>query len=153
MSPPLTYVLRFHRPTYAEGVPEPPTTGPGLQVTTRIEGGSLLTEVDELAGAEATLDLTFATNKDSSLFFEWGTLRFGDGDGAASLSFSSIGAGTLLPEADADGFNHGTVSYLVDGGSGALEGARGIINSNFLINLDPSSNELFDTHLGVIYLP
>ena len=152
MSAPLTYVLRFHRPPYAQGTAEPPTTGPGLTVRTRVLDGSLAAQLDELGGAEATLELTFAVNQDSTLFFEWGSVRFGAA-GAASLSFSSIGTGTLLPDADADGFRHGTVSYLVTGGTGALAGASGIINSNFLLNLDPDSNELVDTHLGVIHLP
>jgi hypothetical protein len=72
------------------------------------------------------------------------------GAGSSSLTFSSIGAGTLLP-AGPDGFSHGTIAYGIESGSGAFEGAQGIIDSNFLINLE--TNELLDTHLGIIRLP
>jgi hypothetical protein len=142
----LTYVLRFHRP---RGKPEPPTTASGLIVTTRIESGTVNTQLDPIAGDEAVLSLQFATNKDSSLFFEWGVLTLGD-PGSSSLTFSSIGAGTLLPPGR-DGFSHGTIAYSVEGGSGALQGAQGIIDSNFLVNLQ--TDELVDTHLGIIRLP
>jgi hypothetical protein len=56
----------------------------------------------------------------------------------------------LLPPGR-DGFSHGKIAYSVEGGSGALQGAQGIIDSNFLVNLQ--TDELVDTHLGIIRLP
>jgi hypothetical protein len=147
MDEPLTYVLRFVRPAYAGGDPEPPTTGHGLTVTTTIADGTLSSRLTELAGGEATLALTYQQVADTSLFLEQGTLSFG----AGSLTFSSIGAGTLLNTPDADGFSHGTIAYLVQSGTGPLEGASGIIASNFRVNLQ--TNDLVDTHLGIIRLP
>jgi hypothetical protein len=141
----LTYVLRFHRPPKGSAA-----TAPGLTVTTRLEGGTVASELTPLAGAEATLALKYAVNRDGTLFFEWGSVTFGD-QPASSLSFSSIGAGTLAAQPDADGFSHGTVAYSVDDGTGALAGARGVINSNFLVDLD--TDELIDTHLGIVRLP
>jgi hypothetical protein len=141
----LTYVLRFHRP--ASGAP---VTAPGLTVTTRLEDGGFVSQMEPLAGAQATLDLTYALNNDGTLFFEWGRVTFGDTQ-ASSLTFSSIGAGALLGPPDDDGFSHGTVMYTVDGGSGALDGARGAITSNFLVDL--ATEELIDTHLGIVRLP
>jgi hypothetical protein len=147
-APRVTYVLRFHRSQYAAGEPEPATTAGGLSVTTEVEGGMFGSEQQPLGGEAAVLSVTFATNKDSSMFFEWGTVRFGDASGS-TLTFSSVGAGTLLP-ADVDGFRHGSIVYKVESGTGALAGATGLIDSNFLINL--KTNELVDTHLGVIRL-
>lgn len=145
----LWYVLRFHRPAYGEGEPEPATTAQGLSITTQIEDGTVRSKLEPLEGQDAQLSLQFATNKDSSLFFEWGTLSFGDPAGS-SLEFSGLGVGSLLAAAP-DGFSPGSIAYRVESGSGALEGASGIIDSNFLVNL--RTNELFDTHLGIIRLP
>lgn len=144
-----TYVLRFHRPA-GDIDAEAPTTAPGLTVTTRLEGGAFTSEIKEIAGESAGLELEYRLNKDGTQFFEWGTVRFGDA-AASTLSFSSIGTGSLAATPDGDGFSHGTVMYSVDGGSGRLDGAGGAITSNFLINLD--TNELIDTHLGIIRLP
>ena len=115
-----------------------------------LENGSFATEVEELAGAAAALDLKYSLNNDGTLFFEWGSVTFGDAS-ASSVSFSSIGAGVLPRPPDDDGFSHGTVMYTVDDGTGALAGARGAITSNFLVDLD--TDELIDTHLGLIRLP
>ncbi|MEA2372601.1 MAG: hypothetical protein QOH12_2995 [Solirubrobacteraceae bacterium] len=82
------------------------------------------------------------------MLFEWGTVCFGDAS-ASSLTFSSVGAGTL-GEADVDGFCQGSIVYRVESGTGALAGATGLIDSNFLVNL--KTNELVDMHLGVIRL-
>jgi hypothetical protein len=103
-----------------------------------------------LPGEQASLALLYALNADGSLFFEWGTVSFGAG-GASSLKFASVGAGALLGAPASDGFSHGVVAYSIGSGTGALAGAGGAITSNFLVNLE--TNELFDTHLGVIELP
>jgi hypothetical protein len=143
----LTYVLRFHRPP-ADGPEEPPTTGPGAIVTTRLEAEGLRCELEQIDGLEATLDLTFAQPEDKSLFYESGTLTLGD-EKKSSLTFSSIGAGTIDPP-DEDGFCHGTVMYAIASGTGMFAGAGGRITSNFLV--DVATSELIDTHLGVIRL-
>ena len=146
--PRVTYVLRFHRPAYPTGQAEPATTASGLGATTSLEGGMFSSELNLVGGDPAVLSLEFATNKDGSMFFEWGTVRFGDAS-ASSLTFSGVGPGTLGP-ADADGFSQGSIVYRVESGTGALAGASGLIDSNFLVNLE--TNELVDMHLGVIRL-
>lgn len=110
----------------------------------------MVSELAPIAGDEAVLDLTYVLNHDGTLFFEWGKVSFGDAS-ASSLSFSSVGAGTLPGPPDPDGFSQGTVVYAVDGGTGELDGARGAITSNFLVDL--KTEELVDTHLGVVRLP
>ena len=146
----LTYVLQFHRPA-SSGGEEPPTTGPGAVLTTRLQADGMHGELEAITGGRtATLDLTFAQPEDKTLFYESGTLAIGDDDDS-SLVFSSIGAGTIDPSAGEDGFTHGTVMYAIESGTGRFEGAGGRITSNFLIDL--ASGELIDTHLGIINLP
>lgn len=148
-----TYVLQFHRPPGnatepggAGGVPL--TAARGLRVSTRLTGSGFDCSQEDLDGGTATLDLTFTTNQQGTLFFEWGSLAVGSS--GPTLEFRSVGAGQLCPAPDGDGFSHGTVMYEVTGGTGAFEQARGFITSNFLINL--TTNELLDTHLGVLRL-
>ncbi len=143
----LTYVLQFHRP--AGSGDEAPVTAPGAVVTTRLEAAGVATTIAPLEGATAALDLSYRLNGDGTLFLEWGTLHFGD-DAGSSVTFSSVGAGTL-GAADVDGFSHGLVTYSVTSGTGQFDGASGLITSNFL--LDATTNELIDTHLGVIRTP
>ena len=144
----LTYVLRFHRPAQSGG-PEPPTTGPGLAAVTRLEASGVVCQFKPLDGATATLDLEYALIGDGTWFAEWGSVAFGD-DAGSSLTFGSIGPGTLGP-ADDDGFSHGTVTYAIGSGTGQFSGATGLINSNFVVDL--TTNELIDTQLGVVRLP
>jgi hypothetical protein len=145
----LTYVLQFRRPPRGEGAPEPPTTARGLVLTARVEGGSIDSTLELVSGDEAVLVLSYTLNQDGTLFFESGSVTFG-GPGSSSLSFSSVGAGSLLGAPDSDGFSHGVVAWAIESGTGAFAGASGAISSNFLVNLD--TEELIDTHLGVIGL-
>ena len=140
----LTYVLRFNKPSAGDAAA---TTAPGTVVTTSLGPDGVRSDFAPIDGGLATLDLTYTQNGDQTLFFEWGTLTFDD-ERKSSLTFSSIGAGTIGP-ADIDGFQHGTVMYSVDSGSGQFDGATGLITSNFLVNGDT----LIDTHLGIIRLP
>ncbi|MDQ6779317.1 MAG: hypothetical protein M3071_24525 [Actinomycetota bacterium] len=127
----LTYVLQFHR------------------LTTRIEGGSIDATLEPVPGDAAVLALSYTLNHDGKLFFESRSVTFG-GPGSSSLSFSSIGAGSLLGAPDSDGFSHGVVAWAIESGTGAFAGASGAISSNFLVNLD--TEELIDTDVGVIRL-
>jgi hypothetical protein len=149
--PYLTYALQFHRQPSAGPEQEAPTTAPGMVLTTKIANGTIAPALKPIAGEKATLELEFVQNHDKTLFFENGTVRFGGASGASSLSFASVGYGSLLGPPGADGFSHGVVSWQIESGTGALAGASGAISSNFLIDLE--TNELIDTHLGVVLLP
>jgi hypothetical protein len=146
----LTYALQFHRPPKGMGGTESPTTASGLELRTQIADGSLESALLPLAGDEAVLELDYTLNHDGTLFFESGVVTFG-GPGASSLTFASVGAGSLLGEPDSDGFSHGVVAWAIESGTGAFAGAGGAISSNFLVNLQ--TDELIDTHLGVVRLP
>jgi hypothetical protein len=145
----ITYVLRFHRPPGSSAGGEAPTTAAGSVVTTRLEAAGMTSDFAPIDGVAATLELTFALNGDQTLFFEWGSVTFGDTVGS-TLTFASIGAGSIGPP-DTDGFSHGAVTYSVEAGSGQFAGASGLITSNFLVDL--TTNELIDNQVGVIRLP
>jgi hypothetical protein len=147
----LTYALQFHRPPKASGGAERLTTAPGLRATTSLEGGLISSRFDPLPGGLASYEAPYVLNHDGTLFFEWGVIRFGAEPGASELTFSSVGAGRLLRPPGADGLSHGVVVWKIDSGTGALAGAAGAITSNFLINLE--TDELVDSHLGVVRLP
>jgi hypothetical protein len=143
----LTYALQFHRPPGESGGP---AKAGSLKVTTKVGAGTVVAELEPIGGDEATLELSYALNHDKTLFFENGTVTFG-GAGSSSLSFSSVGVGSLLGPPGDDGFSHGVVAWRIESGTGALLGASGAITSNFLVNL--ATDELVDTHLGVVMLP
>ncbi|HEX9990590.1 MAG TPA: hypothetical protein VGE45_19195 [Chloroflexia bacterium] len=146
---PLTFALRFHRPPKSDKDPTPQATAQGVQITTLIEPQGVAAKIEPLPGETAVMTNTAVLSHDGQLFFEWGTINFG-GD-ANTLSFSSIGAGTLLGTPDDEGFSHGTVMWKLDSGTGAFAGATGAITSNFLINLE--TDELIDYHFYIVYLP
>lgn len=146
----ITYALQFHRPAGGEGASDAPALATGLRISTAIGGGTIRPKLEAIAGEEATLAVEYTRNHDGTLFFESGTVVFGP-PGSSSLSFSSVGAGSLLGAPDSDGFSHGVVAWKVESGSGVLAGASGAITSNFLVNID--SGELIDNHLGLVRLP
>lgn len=144
----LTYVLQFHRPPKS-GEQSEQAVASSVQITTTIDADGVDGAFSPLSGETAVLTNDFALDKSGTLFFEWGSIAFGGP--MNSLSFSSIGAGTLLGAPDADGFTQGVVLWRVDGGTGAFAGASGAITSNFLVNLE--TEELIDNQLHLIYLP
>ena len=150
----LTYVLQFHRPADSGTDPgaaggAPPAVAKGVTVSTRLTETGFDCSQQDIDGDTATLDLTFTTNQEGTLFFEWVRL-LSDRRPALRSRSEAPAPGQLSPTADRDGFSHGTVMYEVTGGTGMFEQAQGFITSNFLVNL--TTNELFDTHLGVLQL-
>lgn len=145
----LSYVLRFHR-LPSIGDKDQPAIATSIQTKTHIGAEGVTSELKPLAGLSASLRNDFALNRDQTMFFEWGSISFGEN--VAELSFESIGAGYLLGNLDpSQGFSIGTVMWRITGGSGFLAGATGAITSSFLIDLQ--SGELVDNQFHMIYLP
>ena len=78
-------------------------------------------------------------------FTEDGTIDFG---AAGTLDFSTIGTGWMGPSA-IDGLTHGGIAWKVDGGTGPLAGATGIITSNFTVS---GTGDVVDNQWGVLYV-
>jgi hypothetical protein len=110
----LAYALRFHRPPKTPAAPKPAATAPSATMTTTIDGGDVSATLSAIPGGEAVLDTQYRLNHDGSMFFEWGEVHFG----GSGLRFSSIGAGTMLGPAAADGFSHGAVLWKVQSAAG-----------------------------------
>ena len=78
-------------------------------------------------------------------FTEDGTIDFGT---AGKLRFSTIGTGWMGPSAE-DGLLHGAIMWKVDGGSGPLRRATGIITSNFTFS---EAGDVVDNQWGVLFV-
>jgi hypothetical protein len=119
-------------------------SAPSGALVTRIDGDGVHGAFEAVDGDEALLEcrLTFV---DESNFEELGTISFGAGN---ALRFRSVGLGSLEASPD-PALRQGTAVWTVDGGAGALAGARGRIVSNFLVS---TSGELTDRQLGVLFV-
>ncbi|WP_281886348.1 hypothetical protein [Paenibacillus sp. YYML68] len=145
----LMFPLQFHREPSQAGGTEPPAVAKSIRMDTIVTAEGVEVQLEELTGQTAIMSNEAQLNHDQTLFFEWGTIQFANP--ANTLKFSSIGAGMLVGEADAEGFTPGVVLWRIDGGTGYFQGAHGTITSNFLINL--ATNELIDNHFYVVYVP
>jgi hypothetical protein len=146
----LTFYLQFHRPPKAPGADEAPAIASSATLSTMIGKSGVTASLTPLPGLTARLDNSFTLNQDGTLFFEWGTVTFGEhGD---QIAFSSVGPGYLLGQPDPSSpMQQGTVMWKITGGSGFFAGATGAIVSNFLVN--PATGELTDNHAYLVYLP
>src|ERR1700683_1374409 len=95
----LTFYLQFRRPPKAPGAAEdPPAVASSAMQSTVIGQSGVSASLAPLPGLSARLDNSFTLNQDGTLFFEWGTVTFGEsGD---KLTFASIGPGYLLGQPD-----------------------------------------------------
>lgn len=127
--------------------------GEDLRKQARAPGGALVTSLtaDGPAGRfvwapgdeEAILESTLAF-QDERRFDEAGTIMF-----ALGSSLCIRGRGRLAPSADPD-LRQGTVVWSIEGGGGHLEGATGLITSNFLLS---ATGDVTENQLGVIFAP
>jgi hypothetical protein len=79
-------------------------------------------------------------------FTESGRVSVGrDGD---TLAISSVDEGYIGPSADPS-ISHGAVIWRIDGGEGALEGASGLLTSNF--QLRPDTGDVTEYQVAIIF--
>lgn len=128
-----------------EGVLKAATSAPSCRLTTTVADDGLRTELQPVDGGTAQFESEVTLTGDTS-FQESGTITFGGGN---RLRFSTVGQGYLAPSPDPKQ-SAGAVSWRIDGGEGQLEGASGLITSNFLVS---DTGEVLDNHFGVIFLP
>lgn len=77
-------------------------------------------------------------------FLESGTITFGEGD--HTLKFSTVGQGTLTPDAGSKTMI-GAVIWKVESGEGQFKNATGLITSNFSVD---ETGGVTDHQFGVI---
>lgn len=157
--PRLLYAMEFRGrggPREGDGVYVAASSSPSNRITTTVGdtgGMSVDATVEEVAGGRANFDSEVVPINAGEeiapgvLFREYGTVKFGDGN--SSISFDTIGSGSFAPAAE-PGVLHGGILWSIEGGTGALSGASGIITSNFVIEADSS---VTDYHFGVIFIP
>jgi len=113
-------------------------------LTTALGAGGPTLAIDEAAAERASFTSKVQMLEDGSST-EDGTIDFGE---AGTLHFTTIGTGWMGPSAD-DQLGHGAIIWRIDGGTGPLEGASGIITSNYTIS---SHAEVCDSQWGVIFV-
>ena len=113
-------------------------------LTTALGADGPTLSIDEAASQRASFSSNVQILEDGE-FTEDGTIDFGE---AGTLDFSTIGTGWMGPSAE-DGLTHGAINWKVDGGTGPLAGATGIITSNFTVS---GSGDVVDNQWGVLFV-
>jgi len=116
------------------------------EVDVRSETESVTVEGGDGAGIDAVSYETHVTFTSETTFTESGRVAVGSGGDA--LLISTVGNGHIGPSADAS-ILHGAVTFRIDGGEGTLDGASGLITSNF--QLQPESGDVTDYQVAVIF--
>jgi hypothetical protein len=136
---PLVLSMRF-RGHATEPAGEPP------RVDVRSETESVTVEGGDDAGIDALSYETHVTFTSETTFTESGRVAVGSGGDA--LLISTVGEGYIGPSADPS-ILHGAVAWRIDEGEGALEGASGLIASNF--QLQPETGDVTEYQVAVIF--
>ena len=121
------------------------TTAPSCAITSVAGPHGISGTLQPTGGEEAKFQSEVIFTGETS-FQESGTISFGDN--GHRLHFSTVGQGYIGPSADPQ-LKHGSVIWKIDRGEGQLEGATGLITSNFLVS---GAGEVTDNHFGVIFL-
>ena len=117
---------------------EPPTTDPSATSVSILVDGPL-----EVTDASYENHVVFTG---PSTFTETGTLRFDGGE----IDVDTAGEGTLNPSPE-EGLLQGAVVWTVTAARGSMEGAQGLVTSNFL--LDPATGRVDDQQVAVLFVP
>jgi hypothetical protein len=123
---------------------EPAGDPPKAEVRSQTQ--SVTVESGEGAGIDAVSYETNVTFTSETTFTESGRVAVGSSGDA--LLVSTMGEGHIAPAADPS-ILHGAVVWRIDGGEGALEGASGLITSNF--QLKPETGDVTEYQVAVIF--
>ena len=113
-------------------------------LSTALDGGGPQLAVEDAPAERASFTSGVYMREDGE-FTEDGTIDFG---AAGTLRFSTVGTGRMGPSAQ-DGLTHGGIVWQVDGGTGPLAGASGIVTSNFTVS---GAGEVVDNQWGVLFV-
>lgn len=142
----LVFALEFRGRAGAgpDGTRRARSAAPSQSLTTVLGAGGIAADVKPLDGERAVLESVVERFPDGS-FVEEGRVTYG---GAGSVTFETVGRGTVAP-APVAGWTSGAVIWRVTGGRGALEGASGLITSNFTVSAD---GVVIDHHVARLYV-
>jgi hypothetical protein len=136
---PLVLTMRF------TGHATPPAGEPP-ELDVRSETESVTLEGGEGTGIDAVSYETHVTFTSEIAFTESGRVAVGrNGD---ALLISTVGEGYIGPSADPS-ILHGAVTWRIDRGEGTLEGASGLITSNFQLQSD--TGDVTEYQVAVIF--
>jgi hypothetical protein len=121
------------------------TSASGQTLRTLLEPDGVQAEIQSTGGDTAAFQSEVEIVGDG-MFLESGTIAYGQ---AGKISFKTVGRGVLM-ESPMAGFQYGAVLWEVTGGEGRLQGARGLITSNFTVG---AGGEVTDDQFARIYLP
>lgn len=121
------------------------TTGLSNSVTTRIGDDGVQGVLTADKNGAAFLESVVIMDGPKA-FTQEGNICFGEDH---EVTFVTVGQGLFGPSADPQHF-HGSVTWQVTGGTGALAGATGYITSNFTISAE---GDVADYQLGVLFVP
>jgi hypothetical protein len=113
-------------------------------LSTALDAGGPQLSIEDAPGEQASFTSSVQILEDGA-FTEDGTIDFGE---AGTLDFTTIGTGWMGPSAQ-DGLAQGGIVWQVDGGTGPLAGATGIVTSNFTVS---GAGEVVDNQWGVLFV-
>jgi hypothetical protein len=116
------------------------------QLDVRSETERVTVEDGAGAGIDAVSYETHVTFTSETTFTESGRVAVGSSGDA--LLISTVGEGYVGPSADPS-ILHGAVAWRIEKGEGALEGASGLISSNF--QLQPETGDVTEYQVAVIF--
>lgn len=127
---------------------QPSGEPPEVDVQGRSEWVSVHAADQSDAGIQSLSYSTHAKFTGETTFTERGSLIVDEGD--AALDFATFAEGFLGPSADPE-LHHGSVSWRIERGHGRLQGASGLITSNFVLR--PSTGEVDERQVAFVFLP
>jgi hypothetical protein len=121
-------------------------TGEPPEVEVHGEAETVTVEGGDGGGIDFVSYDTHVTFTSETSFTESGRVSVGrNGD---ALLISTVGEGYVGPSADLS-ILHGAVVWRIDGGEGTLEGASGLLTSNF--QLQPDTGDVTEYQTAVIF--
>jgi hypothetical protein len=120
------------------------TTAKSCDIKTTVGSGGVAGSITPTPGGEAQFESKVTITGDTA-FQETGTIAFGDGN---RIHFSTVGEGYLGASPES-ALKHGSVIWKVDRGEGRLEGATGLITSNFFVS---DTGDVTDNHFGILFV-
>ncbi len=120
------------------------TTASSCIITTVIGNEGVEGSIKATEGDNATFESEVTFTGEAS-FKESGVITFGE---SHRLHFSTVGQGHIDASVDPN-LKHGSVIWKIERGEGQLQGATGLITSNFSVS---DLGEVTDNHFGVIFL-